>query len=118
MNLPALNIFGDETEFDHVGIAVESIDEVLQGGDKISDSIQDVSVSFTSVHGLTVELIEPTSMNSTIVNMMKKGCKILHICYRVPDLGIAIQNARRNGVHLIAQPVSARAFGNRRIAWL
>jgi methylmalonyl-CoA/ethylmalonyl-CoA epimerase len=113
-----IDVFGDEAEFDHIGVAVQSIGAVLPGEDIVTDDIQDVSVSFMRLHGLMVELVEPGDTDSPVSSMMKKGCKILHLCYRVPDIGVAVQNARKNGVHLIARPVPARAFGGRRIAWL
>jgi hypothetical protein len=36
----------------------------------------------------------------------------------VPDLETAVECARRFGVHRIARPVPAAAFGGRRIVWL
>jgi methylmalonyl-CoA/ethylmalonyl-CoA epimerase len=49
---------------------------------------------------------------------MKKGTKLLHVCYRVPDIGDAVRNARKHGIHLVAKPAPAIAFDNRNIAWL
>ena len=118
MKIASVDIFGDEAEIDHVGIAVESIDTALPDAEKVVDGIQDVSVAFVSIHGMTMELVEPNSDTSPISNLMSKGSKLLHICYRVPDIDAAIRKARKHGVHLISQPVPAVAFDNRKIAWL
>ena len=118
MKIECINIFGEDAEIDHVGIAVESIDAALPGRDKVVDHTQDVTVAFVSIHGMTIELVEPNSDNSPISNLMSKGSKLLHICYRVPDINAAVRSARKHGVHLIAPPVPAAAFDNRHIAWL
>ena len=79
MNIVAIILFGDNAEYDHVGIAVDSIDSI-PGLQKVVEDLQKVTVSFASIHGLTVELIEANSMESPVSNMLKNGCKIVHIC--------------------------------------
>lgn len=118
MCITSIDIFGDSAEIDHVGLAAQSIGAISPRGDKVVDPLQGVSVSFVDLHGITIELVEPIGEDSPVSNMMKRGCKLLHICFRVQDLDNAIQHARKRGVHVIAKPVPAIAFQNRKIAWL
>lgn len=118
MDIKPIDIFGESAEMDHIGMAAQSIDAIVPCADKVVDTLQGVSVSFVDLHGVTIELVEPSGEDSPISNIMKKGGKLLHICYRVQDLDGAIQHARKRGVHMIAKPVPAIAFQNRKIAWL
>ena len=113
-----LDLFGEGAVFDHVGLATASIDEDFPGLDRVMDPIQRVTVGFLDVHGVAIEAVEPAEETSPVSNQLKKGCKLLHLCYRVPDLEAAIATARKRGLMPIAKPVPAKAFGNRRIAWL
>ena len=98
---------------------MESIKDVY-GDDLeiVSDDIQNVSVAFIKMAGITVELIEPLNENSPINSSLKKGQRLMHLCFQVPDIGDAIKKGRENGFHCIAKPVPAKAFKNKRIAWL
>jgi len=112
------NFFGKDAEFDHVGFAVRSIQQVVKGACKTEDPIQDVNVSFLDVHGLTMELVEPISESSPVSKLLEKGQSIYHVCFRVPNIQAAMTAAREHGFHCIAKPVPARAFKNKNIAWL
>jgi methylmalonyl-CoA/ethylmalonyl-CoA epimerase len=99
-------------------MAVASIDEVLPDCPRVLDPIQKVTVAFLDLHGLTIELIVPAVENSPISRQARKGVKLLHLCYRVPNLECAIAAALDVGLLLIAPPVPAVAFQGRKIAWL
>lgn len=114
-----LNVFGEDAVFDHIGLALESIKDVF--GDKleiVSDDIQKVSVAFVKMAGITVELIEPLSENSPVNSSLKNDQRLVHLCFQVSDIGDAIKKGRKNGFHCIAKPVPAKAFKNKKIAWL
>ena len=114
-----LDVFGEGAEFEHIGLAVASITE--SAGEEIeifTDETQRVRVAFVSMHGAPVELIEPLNEKSPVTDSLKKGQKLVHLCFRVPDIETAIKNGRGHGFHLIARPVPATAFEGRRIAWL
>lgn len=112
-------MFGDEAVFDHVGLAVRSIDSVGAAGlQPVNDPKQSVNVAFVDLHGLKIELVEPAGENNPVSASLERGQKLLHLCFRVPDLERAIEEARHWGFHCIWKPVPAIAFENRPIVWL
>lgn len=113
-----LDFFGQAARLDHIGIAVKSIREVSPLSETTIDPIQKVSVSFVLLNGIKLELIEPYGDNSPVTESLKKGVKILHLCYAVTDIESAINNCRKHSLHCIAPPIAATAFDGRRIAWL
>ena len=114
-----LVLFGDGAVFDHVGIAVRSIAEVGSPGLPLTrDARQRVSVAFVETGGVTLELIEPLGNDSPILRSLEKGQPLVHLCFRVPDLEVAIAAGKRAGFHRLGAPVPAPAFANRRIAWV
>lgn len=115
----AIALFGDGAAFDHVGIAVRSIAALGLVDLPVSrDLKQRVSVAFVETGGVTLELIEPLGDDSPVLRSLEKGQPLVHLCFRVPDLELAIAAGKRAGFHRLGAPVSAPAFGNRRIAWV
>lgn len=114
-----LNLFGKSARFHHVGVAVPAIEKSVEKGvNIIYDDIQKVSVAFIRINGVAIELIEPGGNHSPIVNSLKKGNKLVHLCYSVKILEEAINTAIQNGFFTISKPVQAIAFNNKRIVWL
>lgn len=113
-----VNFFGDDAEFHHVGLAVNSIDKAYEGLEKFEDNRQKVTVSFIDLNNLIIELIEPLGDESPVKHILEKNQKLYHACYAVPDIEHAIKISRENGFHCIAPPVPATAFDNKKIAWV
>jgi len=114
-----LNIFGEETVFDHIGLAVKSIKDIADSEVRIiDDKRQKVFVAFISMHGIKIELIEPNAKNSPVSDSMAKGQYLVHLCFRVPDIDLAVKKARENGFHRISLPVPAPAFDDKKIVWV
>jgi methylmalonyl-CoA/ethylmalonyl-CoA epimerase len=113
-----LSFFGEDAKFHHLGVAVRSIREASPLSEPIIDRIQEVAVAFVYLNGIQFELIEPYGKRSPITQSLEKGLKLLHVCYAVPDLKVAIKMCRRYGFHSIRQSVPAVAFNNRKIAWV
>ena len=114
-----LNVFGNEVKFDHVGVAVPSIQEAVDADPRVvSDETQKVSVAFVKLNGLRLELIEPHGEDSPVAPSLESGRQLVHICYRVPDIDAALQRGREHGFHRIGSPTPAVAFSGRRIAWV
>jgi methylmalonyl-CoA/ethylmalonyl-CoA epimerase len=113
-----LELFGGQAVFDHIGLAVKSISSVDSRLAVIKDQLQKVSVAFVLIHGIKVELIEPFGKKTPITASLEKGQRLVHLCFRVRNIEMAIKEGRRQGFHCLAKPVPAKAFNNRRIAWL
>lgn len=112
------NFFGEHAVFEHAGIAVRSISDAAQGVQKTEDPVQRVNVAFISINNFRIELIEPLTENSPITNILDKGQSLYHLCFRVPDIKEALETARKHGFHCIARPVPAKAFNDKKIAWV
>jgi methylmalonyl-CoA/ethylmalonyl-CoA epimerase len=116
--MSGMDLFGDGAELDHIGMAVKSLSELNLQGSGIHDPIQKVTVAFFRLHGVCIEAIEPAAEDSPISDQLAHGSKLLHLCFRVPDLEAAIRAGRAHGMLLVASPVPAVAFGGRKIAWI
>lgn len=112
-----LNFFGKEAKFHHIGVAVKSIKDVSPTGEIILDSVQKVRVSLVQLHGIKLELIEPSGDDSPVVKSLKEGTKLVHICYTVDNIEKAVNECRRHGFLCISRPVPSAAFKNN-IVWV
>ena len=92
------------THIEHLGIAVKSIEACLpimkaflelksaNNIEVVAD--QKVKTAFFKVGQTKIELLEPTSEDSTIANLSrKKGEGIHHIAFAVPDVQAALNEA-------------------------
>jgi methylmalonyl-CoA/ethylmalonyl-CoA epimerase len=113
----------------HVGMAVSSIAEhaehyrralgISLTSEIIDDELQQVRVAFAQVgDGVFIEFVEPLSDDSPISNLLKRGGGLYHSCYVVPDIEAAIEKVRLAGGVIVSGPMPARAFDNRRIAFV
>ncbi len=95
----------------HIGIAVKSIDEKKEYYEKVLqakfDGIEEVAeqkvrVAFYRVGDVKLELLEPTSEESTIHKFIeKKGEGIHHIAYTVDDIQQRIDELKAGGIQMI-----------------
>ena len=67
---------------------------------------------------MTLELLEPANEKSPVFLSLKKGIKLVHLCFEVPDIEAAIARGIEHSFMQIAPPVPAPAFEGRRIAWV
>ena len=125
--------------FDHIGIAVRDLDaarrsyEELFGYTPLSgpfdDPVQQARVLFLADPRLAVgdgngssdvvlELVAPLDETSHVARLVDSGVGAYHVCYRVEDLGAALEEFRGKGCLIVKQPAPAVAYGGRRIAWL
>lgn len=114
----------------HVGIVVADIakateDYVRRFGfvvesEAVHDPAQTAHVRFLRMPGDStyVELVAPDGPDSKLSNALRKGGGPNHLCYATPDLDGTIAAMTAAGMRLVAKPISAVAFGGRRIAWL
>ena len=114
---------------DHVGVVVESLEAsasyyvrqfgLRPVGGPIVDPLQDVELQFLEDdRGQRLELIRPVSARSPAARALAAGGGLNHICYRVADLGAAIESLVRDGAKTVREPLPAVAFNGRRVAFL
>lgn len=112
---------------DHIGIAVEKIDESLavwegvlglplHGTEEVAE--QKVRTAFLPVGESEVELLETTDPEGAIGKYLAaKGPGIQHVAFRVADIDAALAELKEKGVRLIDQE-PRKGAGGARIAFL
>jgi methylmalonyl-CoA/ethylmalonyl-CoA epimerase len=100
-------------KIDHLGIAVKSIDESLAYYEKVlglkvekieTVESQKVKTAFISVGEVHLELLEPTSPDSTIAKYLEKNGGrggIHHVAYYTDDIEGQLKQAAANGATLL-----------------
>ena len=109
------------THIEHIGIAVRSIEEQLPYYEEILglkcyniEIVEDqkVKTAFFKVGQTKIELLEPTSEDSTIAKFIeKRGEGVHHIAYATTDLSGALKHMDEKGVRLIDKEPRAGAEG-------
>ncbi|NYB73952.1 methylmalonyl-CoA epimerase [Sedimentibacter hydroxybenzoicus DSM 7310] len=98
-------------KIDHIGIAVNSIEQALNfyegvlglkaAGTEVVEE-QKVKVAFLPTGDSEVELLEATSEDSPVAKYIaKNGEGIQHIAYRVDDIEKAIEEMKARGMRMI-----------------
>ena len=89
-------------QIEHLGIAVPSIEEVLPFYEQVLGlkcyaieevADQKVKTAFLKVGEVKLELLEPTSPDSTVAKFLEKNggkCQIHHIAYKVKEKGVRL----------------------------
>ena len=115
----------------HIGYIVASIKDAAENfaqsigalwdGKIVHDPIQSVRVTFLR-SGLDtdplVELVEPMGNESPVIEFLRRGGGLHHICYEVDRLDAQLVISRSLGGLVVRNAVPAVAFGGRRIAWV
>jgi methylmalonyl-CoA epimerase len=107
---------------DHLGIAVKSLAVARTIYEKLGLPVspeetveaEQVRVVMVPVGDSRLELLEPTSENSTIARFIaKRGEGLHHISLRVPDLAAAVARLKKDGVRLVSDEIKVGAGGHR-----
>lgn len=113
--------------FHHIGLACRSIEDEAAGisafgytaeGSTIDDPVQMVRAQFFVGAGPRIELIAPTTPESPVAGILKRGTKFYHMAYEVVDLDDAIHLLDQNGFRPVAPAAPAVAFEMRRIVFV
>lgn len=109
------------THIEHIGIAVQSLDESIPYYEKVlglkcyaTEEVVDqkVKTAFFKVGDTKIELLEPTADDSPIAKYLeKKGPGIHHLAFAMDDVDQALADAEQNGVGLIDKTSRAGAEG-------
>ncbi len=115
------------SKIDHIGIAVESIEEslklytdilglTLEGTEVVEE--QKVKTAFLPIGDTEIELLESTHPDGPIARFIqKRGQGIQHIAFRVDDIEKALAEMKDKGVRLIDEKPRYGA-GGAKIAFL
>lgn len=109
------------THIEHIGIAVKSIEEQLPYYEGVLglkcyniETVEDqkVKTAFFKIGQTKIELLEPTSEESTIAKFIeKRGEGIHHIAFATENLNETLQEIEAKGVRLIDTQPRAGAEG-------
>jgi len=117
--MPALKI-------DHIGVAVASIDEALdvyRALGIVEEHREDVPsqrvrTAFLPVGESRIELLEPTSEDSTVARFLgKRGPGVHHICFSVESIDRTLEELAGQGFRLLHRTAVPGADG-KRVAFL
>ena len=99
------------SHIEHLGIAVKSLEESIPYYENILGlkcyaieevPSQKVKTAFFKIGQTKIELLEPTSEDSTIAKFIeKKGEGVHHVAFATSDLPAALAKAEEKGVQLI-----------------
>ena len=114
-------------KIDHIGVAVNSIDETkrfwgdvlgveFEGSEGVEE--QKVTTAFFPVGDSEVELLESTALDGPIARYLeKKGEGIQHIAFRVENVEKALEELKEKGIKLIDEK-PRKGAGGAKIAFL
>ena len=109
------------SHIEHIGIAVKNLEAAIPYYEKVLGltcynieevADQRVKTAFFKVGQTKIELLEPTSEESTIAKFIeKKGEGVHHISFATDDIEVALAHAEAEGVQLIDKTPRAGAEG-------
>lgn len=111
----------------HVGVAVRSIDEVLDDyvalgysvGTRALDEARRVDIAFVRNGDYVIELVAPAAPESPVDGLLTKlGPSPYHLCYVVDDMSVALRELRASGYVRVTAPSPAPAIGYASVAFL
>lgn len=113
---------------DHVCVAVRSIEKALpRFGElfgyqprtlKVANSRQQVNVVFLQRAGsLDIKLIEPSSEASPLMQFLRHGEGLHHVCFKVDDVREDLAELQQRGLRVLAPPAPGEAFDDELIAF-
>ena len=87
--------------------------------EKITNSRQEVVVQFLRKRGsIDLKLIEPSGPTSPLIEFVKKGGGLHHLCFHAEDGETSIQDLTSSGARLTTKPEPGEAFNDNLISFL
>jgi methylmalonyl-CoA epimerase len=109
-------------QIDHLGIAVKSLTAAKAIYEKLGLTVspvetvehEQVRLVMIPIGDSRLELLEPTSEESTIAKFIaKRGEGLHHVCLKVPDLTAAVSRLKQDGVRLVSEEIKTGAGGHK-----
>ena len=116
-----------QSKFHHIGYASKSIDEDLLffkslgfnlEGKIFTDTNQGIRGCFIVGCGTRIELLENLPNSQTLSGLIRHGINMYHLAYEVDSIKVAFEKISNIKHKVIVQPISAVAFGGRKIAFV
>lgn len=106
---------------EHIGIAVNNLDtdapfwkHIMNIPHRNTELVDDQGV-ITDIYDTgkgKVELLEPTTKNTTVGKFLdKRGPGVHHVCFEVDDINNAIKELKESNIHIISDEPSIGAEG-------
>ena len=114
-------------KFHHIGYLTKNISKTFNNFKKINykkkgnlfnDKILMVNIQFIQNGRNLIELVKPFKNNKGILKYLSRKNYAYHFAYKVINLENSIKKLKKNGYKVIVNPVPAKAFNNKRIAFL
>jgi methylmalonyl-CoA epimerase len=108
-------------QIDHLGIAVKSLAAAKTIYEKLGLNVspeetveqENVRLVMIAIGESRLELLEPTSEDSTIAKFIaKRGEGLHHVCLKVPDLQAAVARLKKDDIRLVSNEIKTGAGGH------
>lgn len=109
-------------KFDHVGVAVKSIEQMLAIYSKVGDfdvrqtevAGQKAKILLLKAGGTSVEFLEPTSEDSSLAKFIReRGEGLHHIAFEVDDIAKTTEELKARGFRFIYDKPADGKFGSK-----
>ncbi len=109
------------SQIDHLGIAVKSLAEARKFYEKLGLEVmpeetveaEKVRLAMVPLGESRIELLEPTSPDSTIARFLdKRGEGLHHVALQVDDLSGTVERLKASGTRLISDEIKVGAGGH------
>lgn len=109
------------TYIDHLGVAVKSLDDARKFYEKLGLDVmpeetveaEKVRLAMVPVGESRIELLEPTSPDSTIARFLeRRGQGLHHVALHVNDLAGTVERLKAAGTRLISDDIKIGAGGH------
>jgi methylmalonyl-CoA/ethylmalonyl-CoA epimerase len=106
---------------DHLGIAVKSLAAARKFYEQLGLAVgseelvahEKVKVAMIPLGESRIELLEPTSEDSTVAKFLaKRGEGLHHVALHVPDLAAAVEKLKASGARLVTEKIQVGAGGH------
>jgi len=87
-------------------------------GNIINDKILKVKIQFIVNSNNIIELVKPYNNNYGLLKIINNKIFAYHFAYKVKNLNRTISKLKKSKFKLIINPVPAKAFNNKRVAFL
>ena len=115
-------------KIDHIGIAVKNINNAIeywentfgyrQATEVVLNTRQKVHVAFLEKEdSITIKLIQPSDMTSTVADFLRKGGSLHHLCFKTDNLETTVVELKDKGLISSVAPQPGEAFDDNLIAF-